>query len=148
MCFIGMTIVTVYCQSIVFTLNIEHSVYIKYRTNVCVCVRACVRACVCLWAHHWFVDPSLFLWQVSIYLAASKIQSCFSPNKYWSCVFLFNILKSGQSVSNLGWNVFLFLHSEGSWWGSVALSPLPHGYSMGRCGSLWAASAVYICPSL
>ncbi len=53
----------------------------------------CVSVCVCL--HHWFVDSSLFLWQASMYLAARKIQSCFSPNKYWSCVFLFNILKSG-----------------------------------------------------
>ncbi len=36
-----------------------------------------------------------------MYLAASKIPSCFSPNKYRICVFLFNILKSGQSVINL-----------------------------------------------
>ncbi len=36
-----------------------------------------------------------------MYLAASKIQSCFSPNKYCICVFLFNILKSGQSAVNL-----------------------------------------------
>ncbi len=35
-----------------------------------------------------------------------------------------------------------------SWWGSVARSPLLHGYSMGRYGSPWAARAGDICPSL
>ncbi len=48
-----------------------------------------VCVCVCVWAHHWFVDSSLFLWHASMYLAANKMQSCFSPNKYWICVFLF-----------------------------------------------------------
>ncbi len=36
-----------------------------------------------------------------MYLAASKLQSCFSPNKYLICVFLFDFLKSGQSAINL-----------------------------------------------
>ncbi len=35
------------------------------------------------------------------YLAASKRQSCFSPNKYLIYVFLFDILKSGQSAIHL-----------------------------------------------
>ncbi len=44
-----------------------------------------------------------------MYLPASKVQSCFFPNKYGNCVFLFNIMKSDseQSVSNLGYIFFL-----------------------------------------